>query len=84
MGILVTVVGGFQQARVVLVGGLGDQLLERDVPADPVSRFGQQSVDHYACYASVPVVEGMDGQQIQDEQPDQQNRVVIPASRAAT
>jgi hypothetical protein len=69
--------GGGQEGRVVVVRRLGDELLERDIPADGVSGVIEQGVRQGPNNTAVPVCKRMDGQQVQREQTDQKHRMVL-------
>ena len=74
--IVVPVVGRAKECRVVLVGGVRDELLQGDPPADLVPGVDQKCVGQRAGDSAVPVRERMDDEQVEDHQADQQDRVV--------
>ena len=76
-GAFMPAVGGVQERLVVGVGRFGDRLLEAHVAADRVAVLAEHGAGEQAGDSPVAVLEGMDDEEVEDEQPGQEHRMVL-------
>jgi hypothetical protein len=72
----VPAVCGVQEGAVVRVRGFGDELFQRDEAADLIAGVVEERIGQGAGNATVAAREGVDREEIEDEQADQQHGMV--------